>query len=316
MMPRPRLLARAATVSPPLAGGLALLGVVAAAASCASAVGSSGVEDKARRDVPVAICRKALAPADTTDNGAPRPEAYWSVMFPKFRGFGAAVEPTTADCVGENVLAPPGGPPVTSPTIGAGDLTIAPGDEGLQVAWLKAAAVSDRVALGPLALLRPRASELDVYAIGAYHGSTRHSRFELAKIGSTPVLVVRDEACGDAKPGGECESSLRFYLVGGGRLAEAASTLEERTQLGTMKDVGRVAWRLTTEPPTFDATSVHVKEKLSVRDSGDDEVRRSEGERVFTLRGLTLVAGADSVWSQVKSTESAGPVGKSAPTSK
>jgi hypothetical protein len=62
-----------------------------------------------------------------------------------------------------------------------------------------------------------------------------------------------------------------------------------------MREVGRVRARMTTEAPTFDAQSVRVKEKLSVRDASDDEVRRSESERVFRLQGTELVANRDSI---------------------
>jgi hypothetical protein len=277
------------------------MALVASTASCAGAVGSSGAEDKARRDVPVAICRRPLAAGDTTDTGAPRPEIYWRTLFPTFQGFGAPVDPATPDCVGEALLASPGSAAQAPGAASAGDATISPGDEGLQLVWLRPIPVSALTALGPLAVVRPRAAELDVYGIGAYRGSSRHSRFEFGKVGTTRVVLARDEACADVKPGVECESVLSIYLVSGGRLTAAARTSLERIQPGTMKDVGRVQSRLTTEPPVFDATSVHIKEKLSVRDSGDEEVRRSEGERVFTLRGAELVPNVESIWAQVGS---------------
>jgi hypothetical protein len=45
---------------------------------------------------------------------------------------------------------------------------------------------------------------------------------------------------------------------------------------------------------------VRVKEKLSVHDAGDNEVRKLEAERVFTLRGSDLVANTESIWSQAE----------------
>jgi hypothetical protein len=269
------------------------------AVSCAGAAGSSGVEDKARRDVPIAICRKPLTTADTTETGAPRPEAYWSVLFPKFHGFGASLDPASLNCVGDALLSTQVASSPTPIVLSQSDSTIAAGDDGLQAVWLRTSSLSDRAALGLFALVRPRASELDVYAIGVYRGSSRHSRFEFAKMGATTIVVGRDEGCADVKAGTECESTLSVYLVGGGRLAPAAKTTTERVQFGTMKDVGRIQSRLTTEPPVFDANSMHIKEKLSVRDSGDDEVRRSEGERVFTLRGEEMVANKESIGAQV-----------------
>jgi hypothetical protein len=135
-----------------------------------------------------------------------------------------------------------------------------------------------------------------VYGIGVYKGSSQHSRFDFARMGATSLVLAKDEGCADVKAGAECESTLSVYLAGAGRLVPAARITTERTQPGMMKDIGRTQTRLTTEPPSFDATSMHVKEKVSVRDAGDDEVRRSEGERVFTLRGAELIPNKDSLW--------------------
>lgn len=273
--------------------------LAASVSSCASAAGSSGIEDKARRDVPIAVCRKPLATTDTTDTGAPRPEVYWSVLFPRFRGFGTSLDPASLDCVGDAILSTPGATSATPIVLSESESTVFPGDDGIQGVWFRTSTVTDRNALGPLALVRPRASELDVYAIGLYRGSSRHSRFEFARMGTTPVVVAKDEGCADVKVGTECESALSVYQIGGGHLSLMAKIPTERVHFGTMKDVGRIQSRLTTEPPVFDATSMRIKEKLSVRDSGEDEVRRSEGERVFTLRAGELVPNKDSVGSQV-----------------
>jgi hypothetical protein len=267
--------------------------------SCAGAVGSSGIEDKARRDVPIAICRAPLSTTNTTEAGLPRPEVYWKTLFPRFAGFGAAVDLGSPDCVGDTVLLTPGALSASPVAISKDDLTVSPGEDGLQGVWLHAASASDVVALGPLALVRTRPSELDVYSIGLYRGSTRHSRFDFVKVGSTTVLAARDEACADVKPGTECESTLSFYLAAGGRLTLGGKTAVQRIQFGTMKDLGRIQSRLTTDAPVVEGESIKVKEKLSVRDSGDDEVRRSEGERIFTLKGTEFVANKESLWAQV-----------------
>ena len=112
-------------------------------------------------------------------------------------------------------------------------------------------------------------------------------------------MAARDEGCADVKVDAECESTLSFYLVVGGQLLAAAATPAERLKYSTLKDVGRVKWRLTTEPPIFAPQAVRIKEKLSVHDAGDNEVRKLEGERIFTFRGPDLVANAESVWAQV-----------------
>jgi hypothetical protein len=258
------------------------------------------VEDKARRDVPIAVCRKSLAPAEVDESGAPRVEAYWGALLPGFHGFNATFE--AVDCIGQTVG------PQTNVAAGApaaihvssADSTVSPVPDGTQLVWLRAFTLSDRLASGPLALVRPRPSELDVYAIGSYTGSLAHSRFDLAKVGSTRVVAVRNEGCADVKVEVECESTLSFFLVVGGQLLAAGTTPAERLKYSSLKDVGRVKWRLTTEPPIFEPQAVRVKEKLSVHDLGDNEVRKLEGERIFTLQGSVLVANAESVWAQVE----------------
>ncbi|MDP9033582.1 MAG: hypothetical protein M3O50_02150 [Myxococcota bacterium] len=268
-----------------------------AATGCGGSVVSSRIEDRARRDVPIAICRKVLAPTDTTEGGAPRLEAYWSVLFPDFNGFGFPLQSSTRDCVGETRLAPGSGKS-TALALAPTDSTIAPGEGGIQAVWLRGSSSGEK-STGVLALVRPRPSELDVYAIGAYSGSTRHSRLAFALLDAAPVLLARDDSCADAAAGSECESALLVYVAGGGQLHVALRVLTERYQAGTSKDLGRVYWRLTTEGPVFDANTMHLTERLSLHDARDNEVRKFEGDRIFVLRGSELVPASDTLWSRV-----------------
>jgi hypothetical protein len=282
----------------PLVGAVAVLCV-----SCAHAPAPPPVEDKARRDVPIAICRKVLSGADTDDAGAPRSEAYWSVVLPGFHGFGNQIDPSARDCVGNILSASTSASARGSQPVSHDDLTLAPDESGLQVLWLRPFRVSDRAASGPLVLARPRPAELDVYAIGEFSGSARHSRFDFARLGTSIVLVAHDDGCADVKVDTECQSTHAFYMKSGGRLVLAGSTPAQRVQYGTLKDLGRVQFRLVTEGPIFEAKSVTVKERLSVRDPAGEEVRKVEGDRVFTLRDNgALTANQDSVWAQVSGT--------------
>ena len=273
-------------------------GTALVATACAGAAGSSRFEDKARRDVPIAICRKALTTNDTTEGGQARVDAYWSVIFPGFHGFSSPLDSTSRDCVGDPILVTDKAAPPAALTITPADWTSTAGEDGLQAVWLRASPPAPS-ASGALALLRVRPAELDVYSLGAYRGSAKHSRFEFARMGATSVILAHDDSCSDATAGTECESALLVYLVAGGELDLAARTPAERVQSGVTKDLGRVTWRLTADPPLFDAQTMRIKEKLSVRDARDDEVRKSENERVFTLQGAALVAGSDTIWSQV-----------------
>jgi hypothetical protein len=270
-----------------------------AATSCAGAAASSShVEDRARRDVPIAICRRDLSANDLEVTGAPRPEVYWRAVIPGFAAFDTPMAPPAVDCVGDPIVGQSHAQDLGSVSASATAWAVSAAVDGMQSVWLRVTAVSDKVASGPLALLRPRPAELDVYAIGSYRGSSHSSRFQIARIGRVLAVTADDDACADVKIETECESTTTFYLAVGGQLVAAATTPSRRTRYGTLKAVGRVRFRLTTDPPVFDDHSVHVREKLSVRDSSDDEVRKSEGERVFTLDGGALVANDESIASQ------------------
>jgi hypothetical protein len=289
-------------------GPLFALALACALAACVASCGHSAppprslVEDKARRDVPIAVCRKPLAPTDLVESGAPRPEAYWSALLPGFSAFGSSFP--AADCVGGVVSTEArrtGGALTTAPTIhvSSTDWAVSPAPDGNQLVLLRTFSGSDRVASGLLALVHPRPSLLDVYAIGFYRGSTQHSRFDVAKVEAAPLVIAHDDECADVKVEAECQSMLSFYLVVGGELALAGQTPSERLKYGSLKDVGRVKWRLLTDPPTFEPLAIRIKEKLSVHDASDNEVRKLESERVFTLQGTTLVGVPESLWAQV-----------------
>jgi len=283
----------------PCAVTLAVAGAPAVAGGCSHPQPVSAIEDKARRDVPIAICRKFLAVADNADGGPPKADVYFSAVVPSFRAFAAPLDNGAQSCVGE-VLSAGAGPGAMPSVVTADDLVSATDENGLQATWLRAFHAGDRIAAGPLALVRPRAAELDVYALGEYRGSAKHSRFELARLGGVMLLVAHDESCADVKVDTECESSLVFYVKAGGRLVTAARTPAQRIQFGMMKDIGHVKYRLATDPPAVDARAITIKEHLSVRDQADEEVRRVEGDRVFSLQNDgTLAPNQDSVWAQV-----------------
>lgn len=281
--------------------GVVLIAAVAAiAAACASPQPVSRIEDRARLDVPIAICRRPLAPGDANDAGIPRPDSYWEVIFPGFRGFGTAFNPNEPDCVGEPHVADARGPQGPAVQIGQDDALVASGPDGVQAVWFRSFHLNDKLGAGPLVLARPRPSELDVYAIGGFRGSLAHSRFELARLGSTRTIVGYDDSCADVKVDTECDSTVTFYVALGGKLVAAAESPTTRIRFGTVKGLGKVQYRLTTDAPVFDKLTVRIHERLQVRDAGDEDVRKAEGDRVFVLGDdRTLNAQQDSLWSQV-----------------
>ncbi len=282
-----------------LAMGATLAGTVAS--SCGSTPPPiSRIEDKARLDVPISICRKPLAPGDVSDAGTARTDAYWNVVLGNFHGMGVALHADEVDCVGERVFAGA----ATAAPIAEDDLVSSNADDGLQATWLRSFRTSDGTAAGPLALVRPRSSEIDVYAIGRYKGSLRHSRFELGQLGTSRLVVAHDEGCADVKVDVECDSTVSFFVATGGKLVAAADSPAQRIRYGNAKGLGRVQYRLTTDPPVFDGRTARIHEKLQVRDSAQEDVRKAEGDRVFVLSADgRLVAQQDSLWSQAGTVE-------------
>lgn len=276
------------------AGAGALAG---ASAGCSAAPPPpSRLEDKARLDVPIAICRKPLGPADLGDGGAPGPDVYFAVLFPNFRSLGVALGARDPDCVGETHSAALHGTPAP---LTPGDAIVVPGED-VDVLWLRAFPAAGRASEGPLALVKARPSEIDVYAVGDYRGSIDHSHFTAAKLGNTRAVVADDDGCADVKVGVECESNLTLFGVQGGKLAPLATSPAARVRYGSQKGLGRVQYRLSTDPPVFDKLTMTVHEKLQERDSGDEDIRKAEGDRIFVLGPDGRVAAAqESLWSQV-----------------
>lgn len=276
--------------------------VIASAHACGGPPPISRIEDKARLDVPIAICRKPLDPHETDDAGVARSDAYWRVVLPGFRGIGFPIRPSDVDCVGDRPDQGLVGPTGPAWPVADDDLVLSAPDDGVQAAWLRAFRQPDGVGFGPLALVRGRASEMDVYAIGRFRGSVHNARLELGQLGTSKVVVAHDGRCADVKADVECDSVLTFYVAAGGKLAAAADSPEQRLHYANAKGQGRFQYRLTTDAPVFDGPTVRVHEKLLVRDANQEEVRKAEGDRVFTLvAGGRLAPQQDSLWAQVPS---------------
>ncbi|MGH7434525.1 MAG: hypothetical protein ACRENE_02540, partial [Polyangiaceae bacterium] len=243
------------------------------------------------------------------ESGAPHPPAYWKVMVPSFRGFGSPLEPDAQTCVGESAQPIAAGDAHASklPAVQDTSGTITPVGEGLEVVWLRTVTVSDRASRGPLAIVRSRPAEIDVYSLGTYEGSARHSRFEIVRIGARTAVAARDEACADSKVDAECESVATIFAAAGGSLPVAGRMTVERTAYGTMKEIGKVKYRLTTDAFVLDAAGLHVKEHLTVRDANDEEVRKAEGERIFAFAGNDLTTKQPSIWTQLGSPSGPAP---------
>lgn len=269
---------------------LALLGLCCA---CAEAVAPPQSPAPARQLVPVPICLAPLSPSAARKPLAP--EEYWPLLWPAFEQRPEQLDARDRDCAGRQPLSPWAGLATPlRPLLEAA--SVSRSSDELEIIWLPAAAEAEQRPLGLLALGRRRERRLEIYALGVHSGDPRRTRFTWQRLG--PRLVVSAlEAC-EAEATDGCESSVSLYLARRGRLSPLGTLALARQLRAPAPSRG--------EPPPeyhFHATlkyrpdGIHLQEQLSVRDRAR-ELRRSELERVLSLRGDRLVESEPSLWQQ------------------
>jgi hypothetical protein len=280
--------------------------VVLGATSCAGAVESSRVEDRARRTIPVPICLKALE----RHGGAGvvsvlKPQDYWALILPSYDPGANTVDRSSPDCSGRPVFDNPelaqaegvhSGALVAKPD----DAIVQPGPDDLRIVWLRTHKFADGTAAGPLALVRPREGYAEVYATGFYHGREKNSRFSLERMGTRFAVTAGDEGCSGVKPNRPCESSYQVFIMASGKLVTSAQFALERVDYRSVAGVpGPVQYRLTAMP-TFEAGKLTVTEQLILRDENQSVIRKSDMVRVFKVEpDGRLVTKQESLWKQV-----------------
>lgn len=295
---------------------VALFGVGA----CAQPIISTKIEDGARRSVPVAICLKPLA-RHGNPGAAPvlAPQDYWSMILPSFDPAAGTVDLSSPDCSGRNIFASPELLQSDSARIGPvharpEDVITGQGPDGFRVIWLRTHSFTDGSAAGPIALVRPREAYGEVYAIGLYRGSRAKSRFALERLGFDLAVSTVDDGCADVKGQRSCETVMTAYLLSAGQLIPAARIPIDRLEYKPAAGASGMAQFRLTATPLFQDRSIRVLEQLAVTDPNQGVLRKSELERLFTLRGRAkLVPNVDSLWAAAISGGGAGAAKETAP---
>ncbi len=291
---------------------LALLSASSLTLACSSAVESSKLEDRARREVPVPICLKALERRSTAGASTATPEDYWSLVLPSYDAGGSTIDRSSPDCAGREVFSNAMFQDAEGSRTGVipakpDDLLVTPGANDFKVLWLRAQTFGNGDAAGPLALARPREGTAEVYAIGLYRGNPTTSRFAIERLGPRMLVTASDEGCTSVKPGQSCQTRLDVYLMTAGQLVPSANLVLDRIQYGTSPGIaGTVQYRMTTTPVFADKV-LRVTEQVVVRDSTQTAIRKSNLDRTFTLKGGALVPSASSLWDQVVESPGAAP---------
>jgi hypothetical protein len=289
-----------------LRSALASAALVAfALAACASAVESSKIEDGARRAVPVPICLKPLPRhADQGVISQPTAADYWSMILPSYEPGAGTVDGRGRDCAGRALLSRPELAQAEGPHEGPlparpEDVTVTGAADGFKVVWLRTHQFADGTSAGPLALVRPREAYAEVYAVGLYRGIPAASRFAFERLGFRILVTATNDGCAGGKAADSCQTNLTLFLCTGGELLPSAQFATLRVETGTEPGIDRVQYRLTAKP-IYEAKSVRVREQMVVRDSGQNELRKSNQDRIFSLQGgTTLAAKTESLWTQI-----------------
>jgi len=274
--------------------------------SCAGAVESSKREDQARREVPVPICLEALERhGEEGVVSALKPEDYWVMVLPSYDVASGTVDVSANDCAGRPIFAKQEfvgaeGSRTGAIVAPAKNAVITPAADKFKIVWLRTHEFEEGVAAGPLALVRPREGHAEVYAIGAYKGRPKHSRFSLERMGPRILVTASDEGCSKAKATDNCETTLIIYVMSAGKLNASAEIPLDRVQYGSAAGVtGPVQYKLTASP-VFGEKSVRVIEQVVLTDSTETALRKSNIERVFTLKSRgELTANRPSLWEQL-----------------
>lgn len=286
--------------------------------SCAGAVESSKMEDRARRTVPVPIC---IQPLERSTSGVSKvePSDYWKMVLPGFDAGSSTVDAGSSDCSGrpafsEQDLLAAEGPRSGSLPAKPEHAVVTPGPDGFRVVWLRTFEFSDGSSAGPLALVRSREGYAEVYGTGSLRSRLKTTRFSLERMGSRILVTATDEGCGEAKPGQGCETAFTVYVLGGGRLNRAASLPLDRIDYRPFPGLPGLSRYRLTATPVFQDKGMRVVEQVLVQDPNQGTVRKSDLERIFQLGPSgQLETNVPSLWAQIAGEVHAPPTSAAPP---
>jgi hypothetical protein len=271
---------------------------------CAATIETTKIEDAARRDVPVAICVKAMERYGVSGVVAQlNPKDYWALLFPSYGKTTQSIDPAAPDCAGRPSLfadqlsgdaqAGVNGLVVTDDQVAVSHV---PGK--FQIVWLKTHSFGPADVGGLIALVRPREGRAEVYAIGNHRGNPA-TRFELERMGSQFAVTATDSNCTSATADKTCESTMHVFEMRTGQLTFVAQFHTARNAYATDSKGHSAKYRMSATP-TFDAAGLRVNEQLIIDDPTETGTRKSNAQRVFKYdEQRRLVADQNSLWERM-----------------
>ena len=279
-----------------------LLPGVAACATPAESVSS----DPSRRAAPLPACVLRLPPQkDTAFMRQLSDEQYWKLVFPRYDELLGVLPETALTCTGQSVFKEPafeGSSPRSAPIRPAtGDLVFGGGANRIKVVWLKTHIRPDGDAVGVLAIVRTIDDYAEVYAVGAYRGNPKQSRFGLERMGSELLVTALDDRCTGRNPSDPCDTTLMAYLPWSGVLKELAQIPLQRVRFATDSEPGasgKIEYTLVTSP-SFKADGIELLEQVSAKDADGHELRKAEHQRTLAWTHDRIAATDSSIWDRV-----------------
>jgi hypothetical protein len=140
-----------------------------------------------------------------------------------------------------------------------------------------------------------------MYALGAYRGNSKQSRFGLERMGSELLVTALDDRCTGRGANDPCDTTLVAYLPWSGELKELTQIPLQRVRFATGSEPGvsgKLEYTLVTSP-SFKPGGIVLLEQVSAKDADGHELRKAEHQRMLSWSHDRMSADADSLWDRV-----------------
>jgi hypothetical protein len=282
---------------------------MAVAAGCNETLPRSPTGDLSRRLAPPPACILRL-PSRSTQAASTRnipEEAWWSVVFPNYDARDHALPEHSLTCQGRDVFASSAfdGGSVRGGSwplkVEDGDIVMGTGVNKIRLLWLRTHTYSDGTSAGPLVLARVLESNVEVYSVGAYRGSTDRTKLKLERMGNEILPSAQSDGCLNRKDKSPCTTDLRVFIPIRGELKSAASIPLERitySAAGEPGTVGPIEYRLISTP-SFEPGGIRLVEQVAALDEQGRDLRKAELERMLRATADGFEASEGSLWERM-----------------
>jgi hypothetical protein len=232
-------------------------------------------------------------------------EQYWKLVFPEYDEQAGILPDSPLTCTGQSPFkqaAFQGSEPASTPLRPkTGDLVFGGGANRIKVVWLKTHVRPDGDAVGVIAIVRTVGDYAEMYAIGAYRGNAKQSRFGLERMGPELLVTALDDRCTGRGASDPCDTTLVAYLPWAGELKELAQIPLQRVRYATGSEPGtsgKLEYTLVTSP-SFKANGIELLEQVSAKDGEGHELRKAERQRTLAWSNDRMSANEGSLWDRV-----------------